>query len=114
MSRKSFCMVLCLVLLPGLVWAAAVPKGEPPPDERKLVSAVDPVKKTIDITHQAHQIKTTYVFAPDAVILINGKKSEIKDVKVGLQLSTFQLGTGMDDPAVLEELELKTAQPKPK
>ena len=106
-------MVLCLVLLPGFVFAAAK-KGEPPPDERKLVSAVDPVKKTLEITHQSHHIKTLYVFAPDAVILINGKPAQIKDVKVGLQLSTLQLGTGMDDPAIIQELELKTAAPKPK
>jgi hypothetical protein len=112
-NRNLFCILFSLVLLPGLVWAAA-PKGEPPTDERKLVSAVDPVKKTIDITHQAHQIKTSYIFAPDVVILINGKKASIKDIKVGLQLFSLQLGPGMDDPATLVELELKTAQPKPK
>ena len=66
------------------------------------------MKKTIEITHQSHNIKTLYVFAPAAVIRINGKPAQIKDVKVGLQLSTFQLGTGMDDPAIIQELELSS------
>ena len=115
--RTLFCLVLSLILLPGLVLAKSkkgAGDGEPPPDDRKLVSAVDPVKNTIDITHQSHHIKTTYVFAPNAVIVINGKTVAIKDIKVGLQLFSLKVGSGMDEPAAIEELELKNAQPPPK
>jgi hypothetical protein len=110
-NRFLACIILSLVLLSGIAFAAPKPTE---PDERNLVSAVDIVKRTIEITHQGHHITTKYLLAPDATIEIDDKSAKIKDVKVGMVLHLCTFGSGMDDPQIIEDLDLKQGLPPPK
>jgi hypothetical protein len=114
MIMKYFvvCFSLCLLGLPSAVLAA--PVKDTPPDDRTLVSAIDLNKRTIDFTHQSHKITTTYALASDATIEISGKSVALKDVKIGMELHVIRLGSGMDDPPIIEDLDLMKGGPAPK
>ena len=106
MIKRIFLGVaVCLVLWPGLVSADA--KKSKLPDDRTLVSAIDLNKHTIDLTHESHGIKTTYAVAPDITVVIHGKPSAVKDLKIGMSVKQIQLGSGMDDPPILEEIDIE-------
>ena len=114
MNRLFVCLALSLVLVPGIVLAGEKnTKDATESDDRTLVSAIDLSKHTIVLDHMSHDIKTTYVLAPDIVVQISGKVVTANDIKVGLQLKLLTLGSGMDDPQVIEELDLRNGDAAP-
>jgi hypothetical protein len=102
-NRLFTCLVLCLVLLPSVAFAD---KKAPPPDDRPLITALDINKRTIELTRTAKGIKTSYILAPEVTIEINGKSSTIKNLKVGMHVHLCRVGSGMDEPQVIEDLDI--------
>lgn len=109
-TNSNFVMnriLLCLVLgvFSGVAFAAPVVK---PLDERPMITAVDIKKGTLSLTHttESNSITTKYLLDPNVTVEIGGQTASLKALKVGLHVHLFTLGSGMDDPAVITDLDL--------